>query len=266
VNYMKRLLLNKVLGTVGDSINDTEYAVLLDLIDHIDDLQTYSIREAAKNNFVSTSSISRLCVKLGLSGYSELKFHLKNQYEILQSTRSQNTSSIKQSAHQLKGVFQQNFTKTIETIDENCVNQTIQWLKKSSRIMVCGSGISEIIASYFTQRFQIIGKEAWLVDLSAPGGIYINHLSKSDLMIVFSRSGESSYILKKTTIAKRQGLNIIAVTSNKESQLGQLADIILPIHGSTEPLDVSFNITTYNSMAILFVDLLLQLYMEAIDV
>jgi RpiR family transcriptional regulator, carbohydrate utilization regulator len=259
---MKRLLLNKVLGTVGDSINDTEYAVLLDLIDHIDDLHQYSIREAAKNNFVSTSSISRLCTKLGLSGYSELKFHLKNQYEYLESNHKPEDSSIKQTAYQLKEVFEQNFTKTIETTDEETMKEFIQLLKASSRMMVCGSGISEIIANYFTQRFQIIGKEAWLVDLSAPGGIYNHHLNQSDLMIVFSRSGESSYILKKAAIAKRKGMKIAAVTSSKNSQLSELADIILPIHGSKDPLDVSFNITTYNSMAVLFVDLMLQLFME----
>lgn len=45
---MKRLLLNKILATIGDTINDTEYMVLLDLIEHMDQLQTYSIREAAK--------------------------------------------------------------------------------------------------------------------------------------------------------------------------------------------------------------------------
>jgi RpiR family transcriptional regulator, carbohydrate utilization regulator len=261
---MKRLLLNKVLGTVGDSINDTEYAILMDLIEHIEDLQNYSIREAAKNNFVSTSSISRLCGKLGMSGYSELKFHLKNQYEFLLANQDNDYSSMKQTAHQLKDLFQENYSKTIESLDEKSLDTFIGYLKESTYMMVCGSGISEIIANYFTQRFQIIGKDAWLVDLSAPGGIYMNHLSKSDLMVVFSRSGESSYILKKAKIAKRQGIRIIAITSSKESALGEIADEILPIYGSKEPLDVSFNITTYNSIAIMFVDLLLQLYMEGL--
>ncbi|MCM3597056.1 MurR/RpiR family transcriptional regulator [Metabacillus idriensis] len=260
---MKRLLLNKVLATIGDTINDTEYTILLDLIEHIDQLQTYSIREAAKNNFVSTSSISRLCIKLGLSGYSELKFHLKNQYDYLQENQDDTHSSMKKTASVLLDTFQQNYKKTIDPLNETDLKQFIKLLTGSSHIGVCGSGISEIVANYFTQRFQIIGKNTWLVNVSAPGGIYMNQLAKSQLMVVFSRSGESSYILSKAQIAKRQGIKIAAITSSQNSTLAEMADLILPIYGSREPLDVSYNITSYNSIVVLFIDLLLQLYMEA---
>ncbi|WP_180954987.1 MurR/RpiR family transcriptional regulator [Bacillus sp. V3-13] len=261
---MKRLLLNKILATVGDTINDTEYTILLDLIEHIDQLQTYSIREAAKNNFVSTSSISRLCTKLGLSGYSELKFYLKNQYDYLQEDHDDTHSSMKKTASVLLNSFQQNYGKTIDQLNEADLEQFIQLLKNASHIGVCGSGISEIVANYFTQRFQIIGKDTWLVNVSAPGGIYMNQLAKSQLMVVFSRSGESSYALSKAQIAKRQGIKIAAITSNRNSSLAEMADLILPIYGSREPLDVSYNITSYNSIVVLFIDLLLQLYMEVV--
>ncbi|WP_180954232.1 MurR/RpiR family transcriptional regulator [Bacillus sp. M6-12] len=260
---MKRLLLNKILSTVGDTINDTEYTILADLIDRINELQNYSIREAAKNNFVSTSSVSRLCAKLGLSGYSELKFYLKNQYDSLDANQDKGQSSIKNTAYILADSFKEGYEKTIQQIKEADVDSFIQMLSESKQIGVCGSGISEIIANYFTQRFQIIGKDAWLVNVSAPGGIYMNQLEKSQMMVVFSRSGESSYPISKALIAKRQGVKIVAITSNRESSLGKMSDIILPIYGSREPLDVSYSITSYNARAVLFVDLLLQLYMES---
>ncbi len=261
---MKKLLMNKILATVGDTINDTEYAILLDLIDRIENLQSYSIREAAKNSFVSTSSVSRLCTKLGLSGYSELKYHLKSQYDFLKENQEGRHSSIKKTANVLLGAFQENYAKTIERMEEAEMEKFLQLLINSDTIGVCGSGISEIIANYFSQRFQIIGKNTWLVNVSAPGGIYMNQLAKTQLMVVFSRSGESSYALAKAEIAKRQGIKIAAITSSRESTLGSLADLILPLYGSREPLDVSYHITSYNSIAILFADLVLQLYMSAV--
>ncbi|WHY71228.1 MurR/RpiR family transcriptional regulator [Fictibacillus enclensis] len=261
---MKRLLLNKILATIGDTINDTEYMVLLDLIEHMDQLQTYSIREAAKNNYVSTSSISRLSVKMGLSGYSELKFFLKQQYDYLEDNQNDTDSSINKMASVLLNSFQQNYKNTITQLNEEDLEHFIQLLSHSSYIGVCGSGISEIVATYFTQRFQIIGKDTWLVNVSAPGGIYMNQLAKSQLMVVFSRSGESSYTLSKAQIAKREGIKIAAITSSRNSTLAEMADLILPIYGSGEPLDVSYNITSYNSIAVLFIDLLLQLYMDSV--
>jgi RpiR family transcriptional regulator, carbohydrate utilization regulator len=261
---MKRLLLNKILATVGDTINDTEYTILIDLIENIDQLQTYSIREAAKNNYVSTSSVSRLCTKLGLSGYSELKFHLKNQYDYLRENQKDSLSSMKKASSVMLASFQKNFEKTIDQLNEEDLKQFIKLLTESSYIGACGSGISEIAANYFTQRFQIIGKDTWLVHMNASGGIYMNQLAKSQLMVAFSRSGNSSYVLSKTQIAKRQGVKIVAITSNRNSKLSEIADLILPIFGSREPLDVSYNITSYNSRLFLVIDLLLQLYMEVI--
>lgn len=261
---MKRLLLKKILATVGDTINDTEYAILLDLVDRIDQLQNYSIREAAKNNFVSTSSISRLCTKLGLSGYSELKFYLKNQYDHLYEHQGDSQSSMKKTAAVLLNSFQQNYEKTIEQLNESDLEQFIELVIDSPYIGVCGSGSSELAAQYFSQRFQIVGKDTWLVQLSAPGGIYMNQLAKSQLMVVFSRSGESTYVVAKAQLAKRHGTKMVAITSNPNSTLAQISDLVLPIYGSREPFDVSYNITLYNSILVLLVDLLLQLYMDAV--
>ncbi|MCB5238617.1 MurR/RpiR family transcriptional regulator [Niallia circulans] len=261
---MKRLLLNKILATIGETINETEYTILLDLIERMDQLQTYSIREAAKNNFVSTSSISRLCTKFGLSGYSELKFYLKDQYDHLIELQDQALSSTKQTASVLLSSFQKNFEITMDRLNEVELDHFIHLLVSTSKVGVFGTGISEIIATYFAQRFQIIGKDAWKVDVSASGGIYMNQLKKTQLMVFFSRSGESSYALTKGQIAKRLGIKIIVITSNPSSKLAEMADYILTIHGSQEAFDVSNNITSYNSMIILFIDLILQLYMERV--
>jgi len=261
---MKRLLLKKILATVGDTINDTEYAILLDLVERIDQLQHYSIREAAKNNFVSTSSISRLSTKLGLSGYSELKFYLKNQYDHLYDNQGDSHSSIKKTAAVLLHSFQQNFDKTVNQLNEKDLEQFIKMITESSYIGVCGSGSSELAAHYFSQRFQIVGKDNWLVQLSAPGGIYMNQLAKSQLMVFFSRSGESTYVLAKAQHAKRNGVKMVSITSNPNSTLAEMSDLVLPIYGSREPFDVSYNITLYNSIIVLFIDLLLQLYMDAV--
>src|SRR5690606_25317944 len=167
-------------------------------------------------------------------------------------------SSMKQTASYLMDSLQENYSRTIEQLKEEELEKFINLMIDSSLIAVCGSGISEIAATYFSQKFQIIGKDTWLVDLSASGGIYINKLAKTQLMVVFSRSGDSTYVLSKARIAKRNGIQIAAITSGLNSPLAEIADVILPVSGSREPFDVSFNITSYNSIVILLIDLLLQ--------
>lgn len=44
----KKLFLKKILMELDEDINDSEYNILNDLIDNIDIIQKYSIREAAK--------------------------------------------------------------------------------------------------------------------------------------------------------------------------------------------------------------------------
>ncbi|MFR4790078.1 MAG: MurR/RpiR family transcriptional regulator, partial [Lactobacillus acidophilus] len=59
-----------------ESLNETDKAIVSYLLKYPEDASKLSLMELAQNLYVSKSAIFRLSKKLGLSGFSELKFEL----------------------------------------------------------------------------------------------------------------------------------------------------------------------------------------------
>ena len=57
-------------------LNDSEKQIVQYVLNNPRDCSKLSLAKLAKKLYVSESAISGLCKKLGLSGYSELKFDL----------------------------------------------------------------------------------------------------------------------------------------------------------------------------------------------
>jgi RpiR family transcriptional regulator, carbohydrate utilization regulator len=260
----KKLFLKKILMELDEDINDSEYNILNDLIDNIDIIQKYSIREAAKNNFISTASISRLCYKFGLSGYSELKFFLKSEYEkFIEKTYNDNLS-LKNKLYLIINSFEDNYKKTIDYINENELKEFLKLIYENKGISVCGSGLSEVMAMYFFQRFQMAGKRVNFINLNAPSEIYVNQLKESSSIIVFSKSGNMQNISNKLNIARKNNVKVILITSQKKSKILDEADITIEIYGNNKSRDKNDKISSYNSNVIILIDILVELYIENI--
>ena len=57
-------------------LNDLEKQLVEYMDSNIHQLKSISIRQMAKDNFTSTTSIYKLCNKFGFQGYSDMIFHL----------------------------------------------------------------------------------------------------------------------------------------------------------------------------------------------
>lgn len=255
---MKRVLLKKMLGLVGEDINENEYAILIDLIEHIDTIQNYNIRDAAKNNFVSTATISRLCEKFGF-GYSEMKYFLKSQYDELKKMDNNHETHSLVYSNVFFNSFKADLNKSVLLWDEKLIKAVVEQLKNADKIIVLGLGMSEIFGNYFTQRFQIMGKDVQFLSIGLSGGVFYNGIKNADLILVFSRSGELRYLKNKLEIASNSNKKIISITNDKESELKKVSDYTLPIFG-TKALNTTEGMSTYNLMVFYLIDLLIILY------
>ena len=61
---------------VINSLSSLELELLRYINSHKEDVVTSSIQDLAKNSFVSTTTVIRLCKKLHLDGYSHLKYFM----------------------------------------------------------------------------------------------------------------------------------------------------------------------------------------------
>jgi 6-phospho-3-hexuloisomerase len=56
---------------------------------------------------------------------------------------------------------------------------------------------------------------------------------RDDLVIAISGTGMTKLVLSATTVAKEIGTRVVAITSYKDSPLGQIADLLVLIKGRT---------------------------------
>lgn len=83
--------LRSMVYNSNTKLNDSEKQIIQYVLNNPNDCSKLSLAKLAKKLYVSESAIFRLCKKLGLSGYSELKFDL---VELAESNQSQSKLKI----------------------------------------------------------------------------------------------------------------------------------------------------------------------------
>ncbi len=103
------------------------------------------------------------------------------------------------------------------------------------RIFLLGAGRSGLVASAFAMRLMHLDFTVYVI-----GEIVTPAVESGDLVIVFSGSGETSPVTEMSTIAKAKGTKLAVVTSNKDSSLGLIADILIQVSGRVHVNGVGF--------------------------
>lgn len=151
--------------------------------------------------------------------------------------------------------FEQMDLAQVEALVETC-------LQCKGNIVLTGVGKSGIIAEKIAMTLLSTGTNARY--LSAANALHgdIGIFSKEDLVLLFSKSGESEELLLLIPHLKRKGCAIVAVVSDEESRLARSADrtIYLPVERELCPYDLAP--TTSAVVQLLFGDLLAIALME----
>ena len=115
------------------------------------------------------------------------------------------------------------------------INAILTAHRENKRIFLTGAGRSGLVASAFAMRLMHLDFTVYVI-----GEIVTPAVESDDLVIAISGSGETSTIVEMSTIIKEKGTKLAIVTSNKDSRLGSLADIIVQISGRPNLDSVSF--------------------------
>jgi 6-phospho-3-hexuloisomerase len=111
-----------------------------------------------------------------------------------------------------------------EPLDESQVLALRDEILKANKIVVCGAGRVGMAVRGFGMRLGHLGLNAFTLGDSVVPGI-----SKGDLFLVASGSGETQTIYDLVEIGKKNGAMVGLVTGNPESRMGRLADVLVRI-------------------------------------
>jgi len=173
-----------------------------------------SLADVATKSLFSKSSIFRACQKLGLTGFSQLKYLLQEEAKQVQDVNidfvSQTVKSVLWMSNQFKS------TK---------LDDIYETLNQAKTIFIYSTGWEQqIVAQQLQRNLYLAGKMAF----SFPGavdemGLSRTHIDANDALIVISYTGMNEVVLKMVQNFNLQGVQTVAFTSFRQNKLSQIA-------------------------------------------
>ncbi|MFP7706569.1 SIS domain-containing protein [Trueperella sp. LYQ141] len=100
----------------------------------------------------------------------------------------------------------------------------------AGKVIITGAGTSSFVARRMAHLLSVSGSPAlFMHSMDALHGT-MGALQATDLLIMFSKSGESDELVRLCQAAQHKGVTVVAVTENTHSSLGQVADIVVTLH------------------------------------
>lgn len=185
------------------NLTDSEEIVLMYILNNLDLALKLGVRGVGKNCYTSTSVVMNLAKKLNYSGFLDMVYNLKFQFE---KDRSRDRSEeidgeIKKLAEDLCGM-------------------------EDKIIYVVGTGFSKMIAEYIQQKLLNIGFVSIFSDFYE---IYDNPHPRSGMLIIVSKSGETDHALILGKKASNSGIQITLFTGERNSSLGKISKNIVEV-------------------------------------
>ncbi|WP_440655623.1 KpsF/GutQ family sugar-phosphate isomerase [Candidatus Pelagibacter sp. HIMB1509] len=120
----------------------------------------------------------------------------------------------------------QNLKRNINNSFNKAVNQLA---KCQAKVILCGVGKSGLIASKIASTLASVGTPAFSMSASEASHGDLGMVSKKDILILISNSGQTSELKNIIQYAKRNKILLIGIVSQKNSVLYKAADIKLTI-------------------------------------
>lgn len=116
--------------------------------------------------------------------------------------------------------------KTRDALDETFLNILDEIANCEGKVVVTGMGKPGHVARKIASTFSSLGTPSFFMHPAEAMHGDLGMVSKNDIVIFISYSGESNEILEILPAIKLIGAKIIAITGNKESTLAKNADIV----------------------------------------
>lgn len=142
--------------------------------------------------------------------------------------------------------------KSIDSIDDSFIKAVNEILSLKGRLILSGIGKSGHIARKLAATFASTGTPAFFVHAAEAAHGDLGMITKDDVLIAISYSGESSELLAIVPIIKREGTKLIAMTGNAQSSLAKYSDFHINCHVEREacPLNLAPTSSTTVTLAL----------------
>ncbi len=139
----------------------------------------------------------------------------------------------------------------IEILNDDFVKAVQMLMACKSKVIITGMGKSGLIGRKISSTLSSTGTPSLFLHPSESAHGDLGVIQKDDVVIAISNSGESQEMSPLLNHVQRKGINLIAITSKKESTLAQAAQVALVLAPAKEacPLGLAPTSSTIATLA-----------------
>ena len=197
------------------------------------------VQDIATSAGSSSSACIRLANHLGYSGYSALRMALAKEVfsseqepedvPLVRITEQTTTSEI---VHLVIHSTSESIMALEHRVDIKALEASVDAIMHAPHLVIAGVGASGIVASDLQQKLSRLGLHSVYSPDSDMQIVEACALSKQDVLVAISYSGETSSVIKVVREAKRNGSAVIAITRFGGNSLSRIADWTLHVVNS----------------------------------
>lgn len=205
------------------------------MLAHKEEVLKMSVRELSEKTFTSTSTIIRLCQKLGLEGFKEFKISFSRCLEASYQTIHDidvnmpfhSTDSFIEISSKIAQLNKETITNCQMFLDEKLLEKAVDMILSAQHIMAVAVSNSFIRAQDFQQRMLKIGYYVELVYFQPDQVFLATNATQKDVVLLISYSGTTAEIENEAKVLKKRKIPFILISSNKNCFAAQYADLLL---------------------------------------
>ncbi|WP_018659787.1 MurR/RpiR family transcriptional regulator [Allofustis seminis] len=221
--------LIKQLTNKRKALTDLENKVLDYILNNSEEALNLSIEEIAQRTYCSTATISRMCKKIGYSGFIEFKLELaKNNRSLRQKEETYNSKE--NHVEYLDQVYTE-LGKNVKNILHINFEQLLTLLSNRKRVEFFGVGRSFSVCQEGARKLTFAGCLSYARSDWDEQRAVARYMMHNDLAILISMSGETLHILECASILSQSEVPTLAFIGSKRSSLEKMVDhsIVLDI-------------------------------------
>ncbi len=192
---------------------------------HLKEMASWNLDAAAAASLTSAPVIERACKKLGLSGYSELRWLIRNELKGTVSVAK--ADAVDYRAQTAAEALLRESRIALGRLSEDALSCAADKIRSARNLVLFGRGLSEFPAEYLSEYLGRMGRSCRrYLD---PPFVYRDaaRFAPEDAIVIFSSGGRTIPVVKAAAIAKKNGATIIAICSDAASPLSKLATVTL---------------------------------------
>lgn len=227
------------------NLTESEEMAFKYIVNNFEKSLEIGVRGVAKKCFASTSVVMNLSKKLGYKGFVDMVYRLEFYVKNIKNEKSNMN-------------------------DNYCINMDKQKLKKfknliikdKRHVFVHGVGFSKAVTKYIAEKLVVLGYYAMVSEYMET---MKNKYSCKGVLMLISKTGETSTLFPLCEKAKAAKIPIILFTGNKNSTIGEMAELTFIIKDSNPIDDRNLEKNDFFGNTILFFENLISMCLKEND-